>query len=72
MVVVSSRCEIDVEKYHTFAYDTAKYFILKYPWYIYIYIYAVNIAHIPYSWRGNNIVYAYANWTVDGRSPRSS
>lgn len=33
MVVVSSGFDVDVEKYRLFAYDTARYFVSKYPWY---------------------------------------
>ena len=33
MIVVASGLDIDVEKYRQFAYDTARYFVLKYPWY---------------------------------------
>lgn len=33
MIVVSSGCEIDVEKFWTFSHDTARYFVEKYPWY---------------------------------------
>lgn len=33
MIVVASGFDIDVEKYRQFAYDTARYFVSKYPWY---------------------------------------
>lgn len=33
MIMVASGFYIDIEKYHQFGYDTAKYFVSKYPWY---------------------------------------
>lgn len=33
MIAVSSGHEIDVDKYRVFAYNTARYFVEKYPWY---------------------------------------
>lgn len=33
LIAMSSGYEIDVEKYRTYAIETAKYFVQKYPWY---------------------------------------
>lgn len=33
LIVISSSYEIHVENYRVFAYDTARYFVSKYPWY---------------------------------------
>lgn len=33
MIVVSSGHEIDVDRFRIFSYDTARYFVAKYPWY---------------------------------------